>query len=132
MKIIDFKKKGNMVKFYLGQDDLEKWHGDDWNDTPYEHNAGTVYEEFVSGERVMVFGFDDVVFEPADGELNSPYCKDDMIARKVPCICVLRTEDFSENEYMYYGFKSIVGNDKVIRFYFGDKMDIESQEEHHA
>jgi len=82
MKIIDFKKKGNMVKFYLGQDDLEKWHGDDWNDTPYEHNAGTVYEEFVSGERVMVFGFDDVVFEPADGELNSPYCKVDMFARR--------------------------------------------------
>lgn len=45
MKIIDFERKGNLVRFYLGDDDLEEWYGDDWNDTPYEHNAGQVYDE---------------------------------------------------------------------------------------
>lgn len=39
MKIIDFERKGNLVRFYLGDDDLAEWWGDDWNDTPYEHNA---------------------------------------------------------------------------------------------
>lgn len=44
MKIIDFERKGNLVRFYLGDDDLHDWSGDDWNDTPYEYNAGQVYE----------------------------------------------------------------------------------------
>lgn len=43
MKIIDFERKGNLVRFYLGDDDLVEWYGDDWNDTPYEHNAERVY-----------------------------------------------------------------------------------------
>lgn len=30
MKIIDFERKGNLVRFYLGDDDLVEWYGDDW------------------------------------------------------------------------------------------------------
>ena len=125
MKIIDFDKKGNMVKFYLGETNLEKWYGDDWNDTPYEHNAGGVYKEFVSATKVVVFDFDDVVLEPCDGawQGNSDFCKDDMIARRVPCICVLKKDD--KEEYAFYdSFREIVGNDKVIKYYFGDEMDV--------
>ena len=29
MKIIDFDKKGNIVRFYLGIDSIENWYGDD-------------------------------------------------------------------------------------------------------
>jgi hypothetical protein len=124
MKIIDFEKKGNMVKFYLGNSDLTEWHGDDWNDTPYEHNAGSVYDEFIVTTKVVTFDFDDVVLEPSDGAWNgnSAYCKEDMIARKVPCICVLKKED--KEQYGWYDdFHKIVGNDKVIKFYFGDEME---------
>ena len=35
MKVIDFERKGNVIRFYLGKDDLTEWWGDDWNDTPY-------------------------------------------------------------------------------------------------
>ena len=49
MKIIDFDIKGNVIKFYLGQDNDMNYHGDDWDDVPYEHNAGEVYSEFVEG-----------------------------------------------------------------------------------
>ena len=40
-EIIDFERKGNVVRFYLGKNG-EQW-GDDWDDAPYEHNAGKVY-----------------------------------------------------------------------------------------
>ena len=41
MKIIGWDRKGNVVRFALGDDNLEYWSGDDWNDSPYEHNAST-------------------------------------------------------------------------------------------
>ena len=28
MKIIDFTRKGNVVRFYLGEDNLENWYGE--------------------------------------------------------------------------------------------------------
>jgi len=127
MKIIDFEKKGNVVRFFLGQDDLEEWWGDDWDDRPYEHNAGTVYEEFVSGYKDIAFDFDDVVFEPCVGECNSPYTKEDMVKRKVPCICVLKKEHQDQHPDDYYSFKEIVGNINAIKYYFGDKMEGETE-----
>ena len=41
MKIIGWERKGNVVKFVLGDIHLKDWGGDDWNDAPYEHNAST-------------------------------------------------------------------------------------------
>ena len=49
MKIIDWEAKGNVVRYFLGADDLESWYGDDWDDVPYEHNAEQVYDQFVKG-----------------------------------------------------------------------------------
>lgn len=121
MKIIDFKKKGNVVRFYLGDDNLASWHGDDWDDCPYEHNAGIVYDEYISGHKDIAFPFDSIVIEPCDGTWNSEWCKNDMIDRKVPCIIVvpkeLAEESWYENEFKYW-----IGVDGVKRFYFGDKI----------
>lgn len=86
MKIIDFERKGNLVRFYLGDDDLVEWYGDDWDDTPYEYNAERVYDEYIKGYCDMMFPFDDLVLEPCCGTCNSGWCKDDMVAQKVPCI----------------------------------------------
>ena len=36
MKIIDWDRKGNVLRLYLGEDRLEDWWGDDWDDRPYE------------------------------------------------------------------------------------------------
>lgn len=122
MKIIDFAKKGNVVRFFLGQDDLKEWWGDDWDDCPYEHNAGEVYERFVSGHRDIAFPFDSLVIEPCEGVLNSDWRKDDMIARKVPCIIVVPKELADES---WYGqdFAHWLGVDGVQKYYFGDKME---------
>ena len=118
MKIIDFEKKGNVIRFYLGADDCEKYGGDDWNDKPYEHNAGRVYDEYIVGYRDIAFPFEFAVLEPCDGCFNSAWCKDDMKARRVPCIVALETKDgWWEDD-----FDKLNANSKAVRFYFGDRM----------
>ena len=126
MKIIDFELKGNQVLFYLGADNCNNYWGDDWDDRPYEHNAERVYGEFVIGTFVKTFDFHDVVMEPCSGEHNSNYSKEDMIKRRVPCICVLPKE-YKDKDTWYYSFSDISNNEKTIKFYFGDVVD-ETQE----
>lgn len=128
-KIIDFEVKGNQVKFYIGTKNCNNYTGDDWNDTPYEHNAGPVYDRFIAGWFVKSFDFDDVVMEPCDGKDNSRFCKDDMKARRVPCICVLPKE-FKNYNTWYYDFEDISNNANSIKFFFGDAVDIEKEDIH--
>lgn len=120
MKIIDFEKKGQSVRFYLGDEDTTDYFGDDWDDVPYEHNAGTVYPEYVKGYTDVTFPFDDLVLEPCDGETNSDYCKYDMRNNLVPCIIVIPAEkrDTWHDEFSYY-----LGMRDKKAFYFGDQME---------
>lgn len=124
MKIIDFEKKGNVVKFYLGDDNCKDYWGDDWDDRPYEHNAGEVYEEYVRGTAEVYFPFDTLVMEPCEDwhyDYNSPYCKEDMKKRKVPCIIAV-PKMFLESEWDNNCFSQYAGNDSIIKFYFNDAM----------
>ena len=123
MKIIDCAKKGNVVRFFLGKDDLTEWWGDDWNDCPYDCNAGEVYDKFISGHRDISFPFDDLVLEPCDGAYNCEYCKDDMIARKIPCIIVVPKKLVESDGYWDDNFKDYIGRYGITKFYFGDQMD---------
>lgn len=126
MKIIDFEKRGNLVRFYLGADDCDDYYGDDWNDRPYEHNAGPVYEEFVQDYIDVAFHFDWIVMEPKEdwrNQGNSEWCKDDMRDRKVPCIVAVPPEVYHSDGGVYYTddtFGTWVGNDKAVRIYFND------------
>lgn len=120
MEIIDFERKGNLVRFYLGKNG-EQW-GDDWNDYPYDCNAGTVYDNFVESTRDIAFDFDDLVLEPCCGVLNCYYSKEDMIKRTVPCIIVVPKEVI-EKDWHWEDFRYWVASDKVKKYYFGDKME---------
>lgn len=125
MKIIDFEKKGNIIRFYLGKDELENWWGDDWNDTPYEHNAGIVYDRFVESWVDIVFPFDWDIYEPGDDwnyNGNSPFCKDDFKNRQAPCIIAIPPKIIEKDwdaEYSKY-----IGSNDCIRFYFEDIIDV--------
>lgn len=79
LKVIDFEIAGRQMKLYLGNMDCDDYWGDDWDDAPYEHNAGTVYDDFVKDTVVITFPGDDVVKEICEGTSNSPYCKRDFI-----------------------------------------------------
>lgn len=152
-KIIDWEVRGCCIKFYLGnhteeygwlnpkfyaevksryQDEKqfnyrkEHYYGDDWNDAPYEHNAGEVYEEFVSGINYHYYPFDTIILEPNYNELNSPYCKDDFVAKKVPCVIVIEDNELWEKHQFDYSYKDWSNcKDKGLKkFYFGDELQV--------
>ena len=115
-EIIDWERKGNVIRFYTGKNG--KQTGDDWDDVPYECNAGKVYDKFIKGHVDMVVPFEQTVFEPSDGHINSQWCKKDMIARKVPCIVVANDDEYGKLD----SFEIALANDKSKNFFFGDKI----------
>ena len=120
-QIIDFEKKGNLVRFYLGENG-KQW-GDDWDDAPYDCNAGTVYSEYVKEIKDVAFPFESIVLEPCDGVTNCQYSKQDMIKRKVPCLIVVPPEIASECAWRDCDFYYWATNDNVKKYYFGDEME---------
>jgi hypothetical protein len=121
MKIIDIETRGNLVKFYLGNDDLEDWYGDDWDDVPYEHNADPVHDRFVVGTAVYAFDWDDIVVEPCNGYSNSVWSKDAMKAREVYAVCILKAKDYDADHY--FDKTQVAGNAYAHRIYLGDTFD---------
>lgn len=121
MKIIDFDTKGNVVRFYLGDDNCNDYWGDDWNDAPYEHNAGSVYDRYITKYIDMYFPFDSFVLEPQDdwrNNYNSNYSKEDMKKGYVPCLIVVPSELAGETYDNTFGYW--VGSKNIEKFYFND------------
>ena len=122
LKIIDFLKKGNVVRFYLGKADLKEYYGDDWNDYPYEHNAETVYDRFISGYIDIAWNINYYVYEPADNTCNSNYCKDDFVERNAPVIIVKEKKD-DNWDWSYKKFEELlIGGDAEQKIYFEDPL----------
>lgn len=48
----------------------EQW-GDDWNDAPYEHNAGTPYTD--EGMEIVKLAYSADMETPREGHSNSPF-----------------------------------------------------------
>lgn len=121
-KVIDFERKGNVVRLYMADDSVEDWHGDDWNDVPYECNAGTVYPEYISGVIDLLVPFDCVVLEPQDGCVNSAWSKADMIDRRVPCV-VLLCDSGALERFVSVDFNRANCDGSAMRLYFGDSEE---------
>lgn len=119
-KLIDFERKGNVVRLYLGRSGLREWYGDDWDDTPYEHNAETVYAEYVIGWLDVALGWQMDVFEPADGHVNSHWCKDDMVAGRVAMLAVFRESDFTLTPF---GFEDVTSARGTVLLHMGESLD---------
>lgn len=122
MKIIDFDRRGNVVRFYYGNDDCTDYHGDDWGDSPYDSNAGIVYDGYIRGYIDVAWDLNHAVLEPCDTYSNYGNCgfsKNDMKRRDVPCIIVIKNDG---RYYQSYDFNQYVGSDNVLKFYFGDDI----------
>jgi len=92
--------------YFTTQELSEQW-GDDWNDRPYEHNAGEPYEPSRKDlpDRAKKFpedwnedgtprweikkvAIDNVCLEePSEGHYNSPYSVEDINKGEVPWLC---------------------------------------------
>ena len=122
MKIIDFEKRGNVIRFYCGKDDCDDYWGDDWNDRPYEHNAERVYSEYIEEYIDVAVDIDYHVMEPADDwryNNNTPFSKQDMKKRSVPCIIVVPNDD----SYVSEEFNRYAVSDNVDKIYLGDSIE---------
>lgn len=80
LELIDFDRKGNAVRLYFGKKGVQI--DNYWDDKPYECNAGTVYNEYINGIVDVFFPVDLDIAGPADGYINSEYCKNDFINKK--------------------------------------------------
>lgn len=118
MKIIDWDRKGNVLRLYLGEDYLEDWWGDDWDDRPYECNAGEVYEEFVAGIVDVAFPYGFGLFEPADDGINSGFCKNDF-KKGVPFLVIVP----ESTETLWNSYERDVNREGNIPLRFGDSPD---------
>lgn len=127
LRVIDFEKKGNAIRLYLGDKNLEEYYGDGWEGVPYDCNAGTVYSEFITGSIDIVFPFDSYVLEPCNEWGECRYCKDDMQNRDVPCI-VYVPYVVSEGGFADC-FNRWVGSDNVFKIYFNDTIEVNERQE---
>ena len=127
MKILSWKKKGNVVRFYLGEDDLEDWYGDDWSDRSYESNAGMIpYDDFGFEYVDIAFYYNIDVFEAADDwhyHGNSPFCMNDFKERKAPILVLYKRKD----EYDWGNdYSQLIGGENSNNFhkiYMGDSLE---------
>lgn len=126
MQIIDFKRKGNLVRFYLGDVNDNGFWGNGWNERPYEAQSNnSVYDKYIKGVRDIVFPFDAIVCEPSDGHKFSRRSKRDMKGRRCPCIVVMMPDAFDKDEYSWVyidDFDLCAGDGRSVKFYFGDRM----------
>lgn len=119
LKIIDAEIDGHNIIFYLGKKDIKDYWGDDWDDAPYEHNAGPVYDRFV--EKILVAHYpycNHFICEPSTDVFNSEYCKDDFKKREAPCCAVGTTDD------EYYWLSRMVDLlllEESVPFYYEDE-----------
>lgn len=123
LKIIDFEKKGNVIRLYLGNPDCDDYWGDDWDDSPYDCNAGIVYERFVIDTLDLAIPFDSLVIEPCNGVVNCGYSKEDMKVRRVPCLLIVPASVTEGKEWVGEDFQYWVGNAQALRIYFGDNIE---------
>lgn len=138
-KLIDFEKKGNVIRCYFGY--RPDYYGDDWDDKPYEHNAGKVRDEYIDKYIDYAFPNDFLVTEPADDwhyKGNSPYSKDDM--KREICPCIIATKDDENYSELFLSYHTLLtGKDKnvvrknpqTLKLYFNTREeDVTSDIEH--
>ena len=97
---------------YFTTQALEKQWGDDWNDAPYEHNAGSPYScwgsEFVDGQPAWLIckvAFESELETPEDaaGCFSSEYSVEDINKQAVPWLQHSRFTDVQDREQIWAG-----------------------------
>jgi hypothetical protein len=93
---------------YFTTQSLDKQWGDDWNDAPYEHNAGHPYsphpnspedwnEDMTPKWKIIKVYFDGAVDKPEEGHCNSPYSVEKINKHEAPW---LQTSRYAEPPYI--------------------------------
>ena len=79
----------NLITLYF-TNDMEKQWGDDWDDIPYEYNAGEPYEHETDVFSIIVNTNWEDIITPCTEHLNSPYSVKDINKGIIPWITIPR------------------------------------------
>ena len=74
--------------YYSNKDAKDVW-GDDWNDRPYEHNAGEPYMNDGDTFEKIIIDVGSQMQLPEDGYLNSPYSVEDINSGAIAWIRII-------------------------------------------
>lgn len=102
LKLIDVATKGNLVRLYFGEYDekTDTWagaaagglpHGDDWDDAPYEDNAGKVYDRFIKRIMDVFVKWEYEVTEPFAGH---HFSREELFSMKAPFLSIVTNPDY--------------------------------------
>ena len=127
--ICDWQTKGNVVRLYCCRKDVydDVW-GDDWDDIPYEYNAGLVYDKYISYTIDLYFDWDIVILEAKNDWIyngNSPFSKSDFKENKAPIFIAYWPQ---ENDYWdgseYHKVIGCKNSNRILKFYMGDNIHV--------
>lgn len=121
-QIIDWEAKGNVVRFYLGENGNQS--GSNWLKLAFEHNAGRVYHEYIHGFRDLAFPFDVNVIDASWCYSNSPFSKKSFVTRDVPFMLVIPKEIWDDNMIfsVSHNYGDLCKPEGVFKIYFGDDI----------
>lgn len=95
MKLIDVNVIGNVLVLYFGKNNLKTYHGDDWDDSPCECNAGIVYDRYVYKIVEVAFTSDISVQSFYEHDYDSYFlAKNDIKAQKSAIVYLI---DYSKS-----------------------------------
>ncbi len=95
MKIIDFHRKGNLVRFSMGRDDCNDYDRICWGNRPYDKYID-VYSKCEIGYVDICFPFNYSVAEPSYSDGSRSWSKYDMKHGIVPCIVAVPDSDITD------------------------------------
>lgn len=106
-------------KLYFTDAPLEKQWGDDWDDAPYEHNAGEPYDDenittaYVEDSSYSNLG---MLITPCYGHQNSPYSVEDInLEKKIPWLRIKKKDNKNQEYIDIYAGASLEEVIQVIR-----------------
>lgn len=115
MNIIDLQVNGSFITIFLGENG-KQW-GDDWDDAPFEHNAGQVYDKFVKEKLNFCLSPEYEFTSPSSFYSNSPFSMESFRDRKVPRYIITK-----QNKW-WSSFEEALCDKDAIQIYFGDSID---------
>ena len=115
MFVVDYEVKGNVVRFYLGDD--PNYEGYEWNNLEYaERNEyHRVYAKYILGYTDVVFPFHYTVLTPV-----GLWSRNDFKEAYVPAIIAADLRGLPD--YITKSYDKMIGLPFVERYYFSEEM----------
>lgn len=117
MKILDIKKKGNLVTFLLGESSLQMWGSPLWSIPPYQ-NSPLVEAAKVLKTQVIVFNFNLSVLQPHEESFGICISKQEMMDKKYPLLTITDSSNNKKEIFMGDDINSIP-NELIFTQYMG-------------